>query len=287
MHFSHEKHQYYFEKYLRNEMKGEELLAFEKKLLESEAFKSGFDHYVKNRKDIVEEELAEYDQPELLIQKPQKWGWVYTSISLLCLVLIADYYLNANYSATITNGERKKPLIEKINIFKSDPHKNNTPHQSVPVQNTADEKDMVTAPDMPADSNAVEEEWMKYVEGNRMSIQGDYFVFDSIFKVLEAKDLQELSQVLHQPADSLPSDTAAAGGKPKPVGKQLLVEFWDSPIHFNGYLFSGKKLLIYGVEPQTPLYITVSGSPENFHLVLHNKEFQLYSDSQFHKLAEE
>ena len=31
MHFSHDKHQYYFEKYLRNEMKGEELQFFEVK----------------------------------------------------------------------------------------------------------------------------------------------------------------------------------------------------------------------------------------------------------------
>jgi hypothetical protein len=118
MHFSHDKHQYYFEKYLRNEMKGEELQFFEVKLKTDEGLRNSFDFYLTNRKEIVAEELAEYDEPELMKRKPQKWGWLLAVFSALALVLIVDFYLVNFYEEH--QAMERKPLIEKINVFKTE-----------------------------------------------------------------------------------------------------------------------------------------------------------------------
>ncbi len=120
MHFEHDKHQYFFEKFLRNEMHEEELESFKAKLAANEKFKNDFDFYVSNRKTILEEELAEYDEAEILLHKPQKWGWFYAILSVLCLVLLVDYYISSSYDETIAASQRRKPLIERINFFKSE-----------------------------------------------------------------------------------------------------------------------------------------------------------------------
>jgi len=297
MHFSHEKHQYYFEKYLRKEMKGEEFASFERKLAEDENFNKAFAHYVRNRKEIVEEDLAEYDLPELLIEKPQKWGWVYTSISLLCIVLIVDYYLSSNYNSGNDHLNKREPLIEKINIFRSKPvTKEVTSEKS--KDSIGGQRQQVIPDVYPTDTAAlladVDAQLIQYMEGNRLAIQGDYFVADSLFKVVESKFLLERTNSLRIQTDSLLDDSSLHVLVVKSLFKNVaqfqrtfLVEFWESPIHFRGYLFNGKKLLLYGIDPNDPLMLSYLEENSTYHLFIGSKEFQLFSDNQFHKLAEE
>ncbi|MCF8253133.1 MAG: hypothetical protein K9I36_05770 [Bacteroidia bacterium] len=296
MHFSHDKHQYFFEKFLRNEMKGEELLSFTKKLSENEKFKSDFDFYVDNRKEIVEEELAEYDEPELLKAKPQKWGWLYATISILCLVLIIDYYFSANYSVQTEAKPRRKPLIEKINIFEA---KENVPEPIAPVKEKKVRKKSIIIPEVyPEDSNvlfeAAEAQLLLYKEGNRLAIQGDYFLADSLFKVLEASAIKKKEELLNIETDSLLDDSSITAlvvkslyRNVKSIPRQLLVEFWGSPIHFRGYLFNGKKLMLYGIDPKAPIYLSYGEVNNTYHLILRNKEYHLFPDNEFHKIVEE
>jgi hypothetical protein len=294
MQFSHDKHQYYFEKYLRNEMEGEELASFEAKLVDNESLKNSFEYYKANRQKIVAEELAEYDADEILKPKPQKGGWVFTAISLLCLVLIVDYFLSANYSESLSENKARKPFIETIKIFKS---KENI---KISIDTIKDVIKKTTAlalkEEYREDSSlqivAIDSQFNQYLRSNSSNIQGDYFVTDSLFKVLEGSQIIESRNAMRIKTDSLLDDSTINVLVMKGffknaslISRQLLVEFWGSPIHFRGYLFNGKKLVIYGFDPNSPVYLSYMSENNTYHIYIGNKEFHLFPDSQFHKLV--
>jgi hypothetical protein len=271
-------------------MTGEESTSFEEKLLENESFKNSFDYYKSNRKQIVAEELAEYDVKDLLKPKPQKGGWVFTAISLLFLVLIIDYFLSANYSESLSAKKTREPLIEKINIFKH-------------IGGTTEVKEVfkITPPiasprvykeDSSLKIVAVDSLFNQSLEGNKVAINGDYFVADSLFKVLELSQIIERRNALRVKTDSLLDDSTinllvlkGFFKNASQISRQLLVEFWASPIHFRGYLFNGKKLLIYGFEPNSTVFLNYNSGNETYHIFILNKEFHLFPDNQFHKLV--
>lgn len=296
MQFSHDKHLYFFEKHLRGEMKGEELASFEKKLAENEKFKSDFDYYQSNRNEIVEEELAEYDTPELLKEKPQKWGWVLAIISLLCLVLIIDYYFSASYSGDLSSANSRKPFIEKINIFKHSPKHKESGFGQKDISEIALSE---LSPPMSAEDTLqynlqTDADFVQYVEANGTAIQGDYFISDSVYKVLTHAAVLDRTNLLRLQTDSLLDDSslhlAAVKSFQKTLAQiqgSLLVEYWGSPIHFRGYFFDGKKLLIYGFESNILVFLIFNEQNNSYHILLRNKEFHLFADSQLHQLAEE
>ena len=303
MHFEHDKHQYFFEKFLRNEMRSDELAAFEYKLNNNDRFKKDFDFYVNNRKNILEEELAEYDQNEILLKQPQKWGWFYSIVSVLSLVLIIDYYVTANYDKNIVNTVRRKPLIERMNFFRQ---------EELPVDIKADnsngdqiedygkeksvQKNILSEPqtfDSVALFNDAEMQLQQYIESSN-GVQSDFFIMDSLMWVYDGAATHERFTTLKIQTDSILDDSSvqmlafkSLYGKPKVSQKQLFVEYWKSPIHFNGYKFSGKKLLLFGFETIDPLFFTYDEQGNNYHLFLMNKEFHLYSDNQFHKILKD
>ena len=293
MHIPHDKHQYFFEKYLRNEMQGEELQLFEKKLSSSSDFLAAFEYYKNNRSKIVAEELAEYDVPELMIKKPQKWGWVYAVLSMVCLVLILDYYLSDSY-----HKEQRRlriPLIDQIHVFDQ---KHKSAEDSLPSNtNTRNKSAYTKSNEANLDSesaNLSEQHLSQLIDGNEVKIQGDFFVTDSLFRVLESKLVSERLAKLMVQTDSLLSDTTLEElvrqsffKQPSQIPRQLLVEYWDSPLHFRGYVFDGKKLLVYDIKPQESFYLSYSEDINSYYLIVQNRAYFLFPDKQFHKLAEE
>lgn len=293
MHIPHDKHQYYFEKYLRNEMQGEELQLFEKKLANSSDFLKAFEFYKNHRSEIVAEELAEYDVPELMIKKPQKWGWVYAVLSMVCLVLILDYYLSDSY-----HKEQRRlriPLIDQIHVFDS---KQKTVADTVSnadhLKNNKTESKSNEANSETENGNLPEQYLSQLIDGNEVKIQGDYFVTDSLFRVLESKLVSERLAKLKVQTDSLLSDTTLEElvrqsffKQPSQIPRQLLVEYWDSPLHFRGYVFDGKKLLVYDIKSGEQFYLSYSEEINSYYLIVQNSAYFLFPDNHFHKLAEE
>jgi hypothetical protein len=275
-------------------MEGEELASFEAKLVDNENFKNSFEYYKTNRQKIVAEELAEYDVEDILKPKPQKGGWVFTAISLLCLVLIVDYFLSANYSEILSEKKMRKPLIEKINFFKRK-EKTEEPSETLKEVNkksTSVIKFEAYREDSSLQIEEVDSQFNQSLNGNRLAIQGDYFVADSLFKVLEDYQITERRDAMRIKTDSLLDDSTinilvmkGFFKNPWLLSRQLLVEFWASPIHFRGYLFNGKKLLIYGFDPIAPLYLSYLSENNTYHIFIGSKEFHLFPDNQFHKLV--
>jgi len=292
MHFSHDKHQYYFEKYLRNEMKGEELQLFEVKLKTDERLRSSFDFYLTNRTEIVAEELAEYDEPELMKRKPQKWGWLFAVFSSLALVLIVDFYLVNFYQEQ--QAIERKPLIEKINLFRGLPRLDADKNKQ---QKNKQERTSLAVPDSTygiEDSlnGALISKTQAQVNEDELSLEGDYFVLDSLFKVLENNQLNERIKLMRDGLDTLHVDSTLEEvvrrsffENPHLINRQLLVEYWDSPIHVRGYLFNGKKLLLYGLDLSETIYLTYSFKNRSYYLIIDNQAYFLFPDGLFQKLA--
>jgi hypothetical protein len=293
MHFSHDKHQYYFEKYLRNEMRGEELASFEEKLLEDTELKKNFDFYLANRTEIVAEELAEYDEPEIMKKKPQRWGWLLASFSLLALVLIIDFYFTTSYQEQ--QQATRKPLIEKINVFKGLPRQESSNSVELNVKEVQQKKMIPETYSENEDSiyGILDAQLNTHFNGNDLTILGDYFVSDSLFKVLENNQLNERIKQLHGGIDTLQTDTSLEElarqsffANPHLIPRQLLVEYWDSPIHIRGYLFNGKKILVYGLDPNEIIYLTYSEKNKSYYLIINKQAYYLFSNGMFQKLAE-
>jgi|LakMenE01Jun11ns_1017448.scaffolds.fasta_scaffold9954433_4 hypothetical protein len=292
MQIQHDKHQYYFEKFLRNEMKEEELAAFRLRLLEDEAFRADFDYYTANRKSILDEELLEYDEPEILLRKPQKWGWVYAILSVLCLVLIVDYFLTARYSESVQAEKKRKPFIERFNVFKTKDVDNLVIEKTEEKPKTKQKLELVEADTM-LGSGIFDKEIEPYLERDRMGVKGDYFVLDSLFYVFEKADIQKkMNELKTQSANEVADSILAlmivkASFKTLGIPKrQLLVEFWDSPLHFRGYLFNGKKLVLYDLGFADELVLVFDEQAKVYHLYFGDHEYHLFADEHIHQLAE-
>ncbi len=299
MYFEFDKHHYFFEKFLRKEMYGEELEAFKEKLLEDETLKNEFDFYVSNRKSIIEKGLAEYDEPLILKKKPQKWGWLFLVVSILGLVLIGDYYITASYDQTIVESRRRKPLLERMNFFRSaetnmeQKEYEKVETEALPQQNRENrEIDASGVLDTSLSVENTDIQYEKYTEGYNSAIQSDLLIGDSLAWVFNKHMLDEKLTELIIHTDSILDDSTiqvlaikSMLRNPASVQKQLFIEFWESPIHFRGYRFSGKKLSLFGFEPIESLFFTFDDSSNTFHLFLMNKEYHLFADNQFHKIV--
>ncbi|MFY8189342.1 MAG: hypothetical protein ACOVK9_00135, partial [Bacteroidia bacterium] len=60
----------------------------------------------------------------------------------------------------------------------------------------------------------------------------------------------------------------------------------DSPIHIRGYLFNGKKILVYGLDPNEIIYLTYSEKNKSYYLIINKQAYYLFSNGMFQKLAE-
>jgi hypothetical protein len=265
---------------------------FEVKLKTDERLRSSFDFYLTNRREIVAEELAEYDEPELMKRKPQKWGWLLAVFSALALVLIVDFYLANFYQEQQAN--KRKPLIEKINVFKGLPRLEVVESKE---QVAAKEKGGKILPDIYSENEdslqyALEAQLQKQLNTSELNLEGDYFVFDSLFKVLENAQLNERIKQLREGLDTLHVDSSLEElvrqsffENPHLITRQLLVEYWDSPIHVRGYLFNGKKLLLYGIDLNETIYLTYSLKNRSYYLIIDNQSYYIFPNGLFQKLA--
>ena len=276
-------------------MKPEEAKLFKLRLENDLAFREDFEFYFRNRQTILEDGLAEYDEPELLIKKPERWGWLYAAISILCIVLIADYFLSVRYNQKLNSSKQRTTLIERFNIFKGK-RPTLTSNNSVLTINrdsvilaTKTVKTNLDNKSNPSD----EGEMIPYLEDDHDAIKGDYFVSDTLFGVIEKEEIDSKLGKLRVQTDSLFVDSLLEVLVIKeilkseiPLKRQLLVEYWDSELHFRGYVFDGKKLLLYDIDKLLGLVLTYDGQGKVYHLYINFREYHLFNDGKLHKLGE-
>lgn len=302
MHLEPEKYQYFFEKYIRQVLKPEDKEAFEKRLMEDPEFALEFERYKNNRDIILKRELDEYEQPIISTEAPKNWGWVYLIISILGFVLVLDYYINTNYDNAL--AEKRKSFLNKINIFKSEPE----PEQSLTPSNQKEntEKSIKEIHSLPEDSlfldsnelyARAEQELDEQLnsgtqsEPDQMPIQQEQMLADSLFQTYSLQTWDAKLKALSIETDSVLGDSAIFVLTQKSIlrktaakAKPLFVEYWLSPVNFMGYRYNGRKLIIYGLEPDDFIMFLYSDLSSSHSMVYKQIIIPLISDSQFHKL---
>src|SRR6478609_6650198 len=104
----HDKHQYYFEKYLRNEMPQEDRSAFDEKLAEDASLRMAFEYYRLNRDTLLADLIKEHK----LTRRDNRFNkLIFLLISLTGIALTFNYFVYRQPTSS-TN-----PQPSKGNIF--------------------------------------------------------------------------------------------------------------------------------------------------------------------------
>jgi hypothetical protein len=303
----HDKHTYYFEKYLRNEMSQEEKEAFELKLNNDIDFKSNFTEYALNHDKIIKAELAEYYDKEIIPDKPKNYAWVWVLFSVLGLVLIIDYYANQKYNEDQkANQTYKEAFVSRFKSAFVEPFKKitfkdknkNTSNQQTTISanensgNVYGELDDSTKLEL-IDSSLIQAKIIQQYQQlmndrNEFSNNKDIFLNDSLMSVIELEKFKEKYRLIKSSTDSILDDSIVTKLAFQSLVKQngnikpLFVEFWQSLVGFSGYQFSGKKLILYGIQKPFDIFVL----KQNNNYILHTKwgEAALEPDNLLHKL---
>jgi len=302
----HDKHTYYFEKYLRKEMSRHEKEAFELKLLNDTEFKSNFDTYAINHEEITKQELAEYNYESIIPDKPKNYSWLWVLFSVLGLVLIFDYYANQKYNEEQkVNQTYKEAFVNRFNNAFVEPFKkitfkenikSNNQQATIRADENSEEENEVLADTLKTemvDSSLIEEKIIDQFqqlmkEKNALVNIKDVFLNDSLMTVIELEKFKEKYKTIFHSTDSILNDSIVTKLAFQSLAKlnnnnnkPIFVEFWQSLVGFNGYQFTGKKLIIYGIAKPFDVFIL----KQNNNFILHTKwgETALEPDNLLHK----
>ena len=302
----HDKHTYYFEKYLRNEMSREEKKAFEKKLYADIDFKNDFDKYAANHDAILKQELEEYYNEEIIPNKPKNYTWIWVMISIFGIVLIIDYYANIKYiEKQKENQTYKEVLVDRFTNAFIDPIKKisakitqnkvliDTTISTISADESYYEIDSINNAKIDSSliENKIQNQFQQYLNGKNIDENvKDVFLNDSLIWVYELEKFKDKYNSINHSTDSTLTDsmvtklTLQSLSKLNQINKPLFVEFWFSVIGFNGYQFNGKKLILYGINKPFDVFIL----KRNNSFILHSTwgETALQADNQLHKFED-
>jgi hypothetical protein len=284
-------------------MSQEEKEAFELKLNNEIDFKSNFTKYALNHDKIIKAELAEYYDKEIIPDKPKNYAWVWVLFSVLGLVLIIDYYANQKYNEDQkANQSYKEAFVSRfksafVEPFKKITFKDKNKHTSIQQttisanENSGDIYDSTKLELI--DSSLIQAKIIQQYQQlmndrNEFSNNKDIFLNDSLMSVIELEKFKEKYRLIKSSTDSILDDSIVTKLAFQSLVKQngnmkpLFVEFWQSLVGFSGYQFSGKKLIIYGIQKPFDVFIL----KQNTNFILHTKwgEAALEPDNLLHKL---
>ena len=274
---AHEIHQYYFEKYLRNEMSIKDKLTFEEKLIIDNQVRSSFEHYKLNRQQYLSD-YAIREQKKTFSRKLN--SWIYLLISLIGILLSINFYLDNQElkSLRANNSAESLPFYKRIPFFfgrNTEKKPNNTTKQKTEVV---------------SDSTSVNTDSLTTTtDEETLSFDQDELLKDTFMKLYDRNVFEQHFETIRVDADSIDADSALENLTLKHLdspteGKitSIPVEFWRSPIGYVGYKCNGKKLVIFGYE-----------SPFKLTLLKYNNEigirqdegniYPLVTDNNFHK----
>ncbi len=107
--FSHDSHQFYFERYLRNKLSGAEKLQLEERLANDTELREAFEHYKSNRKTFLKELIAEHDKGP---KRSRLANIFYLAVTIIGISVALNYYLENRTLKEEINRDKK--LIKRL-----------------------------------------------------------------------------------------------------------------------------------------------------------------------------
>jgi hypothetical protein len=116
------------------------------------------------------------------------------------------------------------------------------------------------------------------------SLNADFLMNDSLNSedhISTEKMIRSVQFPIVYLADEQPTDTAMAEllGIEDVQSKSMFVEFWESPLNFEGYKLSKKKLVVYGLSPQFDYKVYKEGT--NYYLSYQNVYYKMKETQDF------
>ncbi|MFA6260165.1 MAG: hypothetical protein WC760_01745 [Bacteroidia bacterium] len=274
----HEKHQYFFERFLRNEMSDADKMTFEEKLSADPVLHKAFEHYKAHRARYLSDLLAVHREKA---QHRQLNSWIYMLISLIGILISINFYLEHTVLKEKMAQSRKDslPFYKRIPFLFSSPA--DVPSSQLPKSKPAAEP--VVTQIQPDSIVQPEKEVV-------LAFDKDVLLHDTLIPVYKKEVFDQQYEFASEKRDSLKSDSLIEQLTLEHLDQAhreerkntLAVEFWKSPIDYIGYKFNGKKLIIFGYD--TPYKLTLI-KQEN-QLMIRREEGNLYpvlNDNNFHK----
>lgn len=262
----HDKHQYYFEKYLRNDMPEEEREVFEQKLADDAALRMAFEYYKLNRQKLLEQLIEEH---QLSRRDNRLNKLIFLLISLTGIVLVLSHFLNKNEAKGNKEANKNQNIFVRYIPFlnwenRSDKKAAEPVRRTAPAVHPKDTDDSIETLEPSLDRN------------DRLS--SDKFMGDTFVTIWE-KYYFDKWVVQKKQNDSLAMDSLVRKAGSKDKTKKLLVEFWSSPLNYRGFLFNENKLVVYGLPYPCAIYIYKD--QDSAVVVLPNGRFTLIDQPKF------
>lgn len=287
----HDIHQYYFERFLRHQMSADEKATFEEKLSVDPDLKASFTAYKANRKVFLDALAKEHEES----RNPwKKHSYIYLAVSLIGIVLAINFYID-NQELKAEQQRTKSliaKLIERIPFVGKKDTKNDqpaaTPQPGKPSQSNAGNLPALHGKDDVYEEDSLFDDEIKTPD--EMSMATDELLHDTFLVAIDKNYFEMRYRLYRTEIDSTLSDSSISGLIMRNVAKYpeksarqqtVFVEFWQSPIHYKGYRFNGKKLLVYGLKYPFPIVLL----KDDEQLLLHWKDHDtvLENDNEFHK----
>ena len=284
----HDKHQYYFEKYLRDELSELDKSSFVEKLSEDANLRNAFNDYKKNRAAQLKRVLAGNEETTL---NNKLLSAMYLLISVTGIALAVNYYIDneklklSNESLEKHNKPKERKLWDKLPVFGNKSNKA-TPAEIITEPEEIELEDALLSDNRKAATIALNMTDKKTAPNN--NLKADILLHDTFLAPIE-KEVYELRfKVVKSRADSMNNDSITnltysriSQGKLH-TDNPVLVEFWKSPVNYKGYSFNGKKLVLYGLSKPYAISLYI----EKKEISLKFKDglsVKLIKDNEFHK----
>jgi hypothetical protein len=252
-------------------MSEDEREAFNLKIKADAALRMAFEYYKLNRQKLLEQLIEEHQ----LAKKDGRLNkLIFLLISLTGIALVVNHFIYKNVELSRVQQEKPNnifvryiPFLNWENRSDKKVEESKQPKHIVLPSKPIEKEDAPTALEPSIDRN------------ERLS--SDEFDRDTAIAIWE-KAYFDKRMAYKRMADSLGIDTAAKGAnlpalKDKP--KKLLVEFWQSPFQYKGYLYYENKIVLYGIEYPSTVYIYKAN--DTLSLVLPNGIYPLTDQPKF------
>ncbi|MBP9690314.1 MAG: hypothetical protein KBE91_11925 [Bacteroidia bacterium] len=268
---SHDTHQIYFERYLRNKMTVGEKQHLEEQLAKNAELKLAFDHYISHRKQLLKELITEHDNGPV---KTKLATYFYLVITLIGIaVAFSFYFQNITLKEEISRDKRVIKRLVSYVPFIGKKFANDTADIYMPPINTA-EISKPTKKNSPVEKVVAKQLPLVVLDTVLVPLKRNYFDerIDYYLNKIDSNLTQnELYNLIYNNSSNYDIKY-----KTKPIGVEIIINHEMG----NTYRFDGNKLVITSVQlPQNILLVKEEG--ELIWLKVGN-ELILTADNQLH-----